>query len=151
MGTDDYVRPIYPEDDMDIVGDYLMCRFYPDFTQTRLDMGLPYPIPEEKRQAFNDELFRRITPEEQERFHEREKGGRTTTLGLWMFATDAREPLKEVMMRYVILLNRAKSRVVAFRRVLSTCDGYGPLERYSSPMIPLRVATMLHKSTIVSS
>ena len=105
MGTDDYVRPIYPEDDMDIVGDYLMCRFYPDFTQMRLDMGLPYPIPEEKRQAFNDELFRRITPEEQEIFHKREKGGRTTTLGLWMFATDAREPLKEVMMRYVILLN----------------------------------------------
>ena len=102
MGTDDYVRPIYPEDDMGIIGDYLMCRFYPDFTQTRLEMGLPYPIPEESRPAFIQELSRRIPPEEQEKVQEKEKGGRSTTLGLWMFATDAREPLKEVMMRYVV-------------------------------------------------
>ncbi|KAI0764038.1 hypothetical protein BD413DRAFT_200113 [Trametes elegans] len=97
MGTDDYVRPIYPEDDMEIMGDYLMCRFYPDFTKTRLDMGLPYPIPPEHRAAFDRELFTRISPEEQEK--EREKKGRSIILGLWMFATDAREPLKEVMMR----------------------------------------------------
>lgn len=101
MGTDDYVRPIYPEDDMEIIGDYLMCRFYPDFTKTRLEMGLPYPIPQERRVAFDAEVLNRLPPEEREKVQSKEKKGRSTTLGLWMFATDAREPLKEVMMRYV--------------------------------------------------
>ncbi|PIL27329.1 transporter [Ganoderma sinense ZZ0214-1] len=99
MGTDDYVRPIYPEDDMEIIGDYLMCRFYPDFTKTRLEMGLPYPIPQERRAAFDMEVINRLPPEEREKDQSKEKKGRSTTLGLWMFATDAREPLKEVMMR----------------------------------------------------
>ncbi|KAH9855636.1 hypothetical protein C2E23DRAFT_814135 [Lenzites betulinus] len=97
MGTDDYVRPIYPEDDMEVMGDYLMCQFYPDFTKTRLEMGLPYPIPEEHSAAFDHELSRRIPPEE--RSKSKKKKGRSVILGLWMFATDAREPLKEVMMR----------------------------------------------------
>ncbi|KAI0634970.1 hypothetical protein C8Q77DRAFT_665876 [Trametes polyzona] len=97
MGTDDYVRPIYPEDDMEIIGEYLMCRFYPDFTKTRLDMGLPYPIPPEHRAAFDHELSRRAPSDEQTQ--NKEKKGRSITLGLWMFATDAREPLKQVMMR----------------------------------------------------
>lgn len=101
MGTDDYVRPIYPEDDMEIIGDYLMCRFYPDFTKTRLEIGLPYPIPSEHRAAFDTEVLNRLPPEEREKDQGKEKKGRSTTLGLWMFATDAREPLKEVMMRYV--------------------------------------------------
>ncbi|KAI1798409.1 hypothetical protein LXA43DRAFT_876456 [Ganoderma leucocontextum] len=99
MGTDDYVRPIYPEDDMEIIGDYLMCRFYPDFTKTRLEMGLPYPIPQEHRVAFDMEVLKRLPHEEQEKDQSKEKKGRSTTLGLWMFTTDAREPLKEVMMR----------------------------------------------------
>ncbi|KAI0353390.1 hypothetical protein OH77DRAFT_1427449 [Trametes cingulata] len=97
MGTDDYVRPIYPEDDMEIIGDYLMYRFYPDYTRTRLELGLPYPIPPEHRATFDTELSRRIPAEEQGK--EKEKKGRSIILGLWMFATDAREPLKEVMMR----------------------------------------------------
>ncbi|KAL1938846.1 hypothetical protein VTO73DRAFT_11226 [Trametes versicolor] len=96
-GTDDYIRPIYPEDDMEIMGDYLMCRFYPDLTKTRLEMGLPFPIPPEHRAAFDHELSRRIPPEEQAK--PREKKGTSIILGLWMFPTDAREPLKEVMMR----------------------------------------------------
>lgn len=101
MGTEDYVRPIYPEDDMEIIGDYLMCRLYLDYTKTRLDMGLPYPIPPEAREAFNAELTKRIPPEERDKDKDKEKRGRSTTLGLWMYPTDAREPLKEVMMRYV--------------------------------------------------
>ena len=107
MGTDDYVRPIYPEDDMEIMGDYLMYRFYPDFTKTRLEMGLPYPIPQEHSSAFERELSRRAPPDEKDKEPEKkdkekkEKKGRSIILGLWMFPTDAREPLKEVMMRYV--------------------------------------------------
>ncbi|KAI0658977.1 hypothetical protein C8Q70DRAFT_988192 [Cubamyces menziesii] len=105
MGTDDYVRPIYPEDDMEIMGDYLMYRFYPDFTKTRLEMGLPYPIPQEHSSAFERELSRRAPPDEKDKEPEKkdkekkEKKGRSIILGLWMFPTDAREPLKEVMMR----------------------------------------------------
>ncbi|CDO75638.1 hypothetical protein BN946_scf184840.g21 [Trametes cinnabarina] len=97
MGTDDFIRPIYPEDDMEIMGDYLMYRCYPDFTKTRLEMGLSYPIPPEHRAAFDEELHRRIAPEEREK--DRPKKGRSIILGLWMYSTDAREPLKEVMMR----------------------------------------------------
>ncbi|KAI0674120.1 hypothetical protein C8Q78DRAFT_1143324 [Trametes maxima] len=112
MGTDDFVRPIYPEDDMEIMGDYLMYRFYPDFTKTRLEMGLPYPVPPEHRAAFDHELYRRIPPEE--RGKDREKKGRSIILGLWMFATDAREPLKEVMMRYVFFTWRVAAFVVDY-------------------------------------
>ncbi|KAI0718368.1 hypothetical protein C8T65DRAFT_638748 [Cerioporus squamosus] len=99
MGTEDYIRPIYPEDDMEILSEYLMVRFYPDYTQLRLEMNLPYPIPDEAKPAFSAELQKRIPPEYQERDLNKEKRGRSITLGLWMFATDAREPLKYVMMR----------------------------------------------------
>ncbi|RDX40805.1 hypothetical protein OH76DRAFT_1459386 [Lentinus brumalis] len=99
MGTEDYFRPIYPEDDMEILGEYLMVRFYPDYTQLRLEMNLPYPIPDEAKLAFSAELQKRLPAEYQERDLNKEKRGRSITLGLWMFATDAREPLKYVMMR----------------------------------------------------
>ncbi|RPD65242.1 hypothetical protein L227DRAFT_649397 [Lentinus tigrinus ALCF2SS1-6] len=99
MGTEDYIRPIYPEDDMEISGEYLMVRFYPDYTQLRLEMGLPYPIPEETKPAFNAELQNRIPPEYKEIDLDKEKRGRSIILGLWMFATDTREPLKYAMMR----------------------------------------------------
>ncbi|KAI0746542.1 hypothetical protein C8Q80DRAFT_1105254 [Daedaleopsis nitida] len=99
MGAEDYVRSIYPEDDMDIKQGYLMYRFYPDYTQTRLDMGLPYPIPEQSREAFHAELTRRMAPELREKDKDKEKRGKATTVGLWMSQTDSREPMKEVMMR----------------------------------------------------
>ncbi|KAI0819491.1 hypothetical protein BC628DRAFT_1402415 [Trametes gibbosa] len=103
MGTDDYIRPIYPEDDMEVTGDYLMCNFHPDYTKTRLEMGLPYPIPEEHYAAFEHELSKRIPPGETQgeppKSKERKKGGRSVVLGLWMYSTDAREPLKDVMVR----------------------------------------------------
>ena len=105
MGTDDYIRPIHPEDDMEIMGDYVMYRFYPDYTETRLEMGLPHPIPPERLAAFEQRLFRRISevdPSLLESSASKEKKGRAVTVGLWMFATDAREPLKDVMMRYVV-------------------------------------------------
>ncbi|KAH9941281.1 uncharacterized protein BXZ73DRAFT_98498 [Epithele typhae] len=99
QGAEDFVRPIYPEDDMEVMGNYLMVRFYSDYTATRLAMGLPHPIPEESRDAFKKELALRVPPGYRDSVFEKEKGGRGITLGLWMFATDAREPLKDVMMR----------------------------------------------------
>ncbi|KAH9940681.1 hypothetical protein B0H21DRAFT_780296 [Amylocystis lapponica] len=113
MGTDDYIRPIHPEDDMEIVGDYVMYRFYPEFTQKRVQLGLPYPIPEARRAMFDHEMALAGF----EASHA-EKKGRSVTVGLWMFATDAREPLKDVMMRLHSYIKQNKAYPNEFR--------YGP-------------------------
>lgn len=100
MGTEDYIRPIYPEDDMDIVGQYVMYRFYPDFTRKRLELRLPYPIPDEYRAIFDEAHDRSVEDPQASAGKIKEKKGKSTTIGLWMFATDSREPLTAVMMRY---------------------------------------------------
>ena len=79
MGMDDYIQRMYPEDDMNILGDYLMYKCYPDYTALRL--GLP--------------LDRGTDPELATNKHK----GKAITVGLWMFATDSREPMKDVLMR----------------------------------------------------
>lgn len=106
MGTDDYIRPIHPEDDVGTLGDYLMYRYYPKFTEIRITMGLPYPIPPEHRGALDAALLSQMTPEEisasraeSAASSSKEWKGTSVTIGLWMFATDAREPLKDVMRR----------------------------------------------------
>ncbi|CCM05360.1 uncharacterized protein FIBRA_07574 [Fibroporia radiculosa] len=119
MGTDDYIRPIHPEDDMDVLGDYLMYRYYPKFTQTRIAMGIPYPIPAEQRSALNAELLRQMTPEEvaaSRTSSTKEWRGTSITIGLWMFATDSREPLKDPRLHSYI--KQGKSYPEEFR--------YGP-------------------------
>ena len=83
MGMDDYIQRMYPEDDMHILGDYLMYKCYPDFTALRL--GMP--------------LDRDIDPELASDKHK----GKAITVGLWMFATDSREPMKDVLMRLDLL------------------------------------------------
>ena len=79
MGMDDYIQRMYPEDDMNILGEYLMYKCYPDYTAKRL--GLP--------------LDRDTDPELATDKHK----GKAITVGLWMFATDSREPMKDVLMR----------------------------------------------------
>lgn len=64
---------------MNISGDYLMYKCYPDYTALRL--GLP--------------LDRDVDPELATDKHK----GRAITVGLWMFDTDSREPMKVVLMR----------------------------------------------------
>lgn len=82
MGMDDYIQRMYPEDDMNILGDYLMYKCYPDYTALRL--GMPFD--------------RDIDPELPTNKHK----GKAITVGLWMFATDSREPMKGVMMRLIL-------------------------------------------------
>ena len=82
MGMDDYIQRMYPEDDMNILGDYLMYKCYPDYTGLRL--GLPM------------DNHRGIDPDLKNDKHK----GRSITVGLWMFATESREPMKDVMMRF---------------------------------------------------
>lgn len=83
MGMDDYIQRMYPEDDMSVMGDYLMYKCYPDYTALRL--GMP--------------LDRDTDPELVTNKHK----GKAITVGLWTFATDSREPMKDVLMRLDLL------------------------------------------------
>ncbi|PCH45116.1 hypothetical protein WOLCODRAFT_139389 [Wolfiporia cocos MD-104 SS10] len=135
MGTDDYIRPIHPEDDMDVMGDYLMYRYYPKFTELRIAMGLPYPIPPEQRPALDAQLLRQMTPEEvalSRSGKSKEWRGTSVTIGLWMFATDSREPLKDVMMRLHSYIKQGNPYPEEFR--------YGP-GRPPPPNSHLRTAS----------
>ncbi|EED78637.1 predicted protein [Postia placenta Mad-698-R] len=135
MGTDDYVRQIHPEDDMDVMGEYLMWRFYPKWTQMRIAMGLPYPVPPEQRAILDAAVLRQMTPEEvamSQQAQRKEWRGPSTTIGLWMFQTDAREPLKYVMMRLFSYIKNGKPYPEEFH--------YGP-GRLPPPNPHLRTAS----------
>lgn len=121
MGTDDYIRPIYPEDDMEIAGDIVMYRFYPDYTSRRVAMGLSHPIPTEHRPMFFQGLDG-VDPVEAMDPNSMKKGN-PVTVGLWMFSTDSREPLKDVMLRYV--LPSAHGIILRLRGPRTMSDGDG--------------------------
>lgn len=124
MGMEDYVQHMYPEDDLETHGDYLMYRSYPDFTAKRLAMAHPIPSDDSCRDTpdisiasrgglsgstksagrFSDAQGRApsqtdILTNWQHLLSKNREKGRSETVGLWMFATDAREPMKDVMMR----------------------------------------------------
>lgn len=99
VGMEDYSQRLYPEDSVGVHGSYLMMRHYPDFTARRLadarskipldgpatKFALEYAIPDPEKLLDADK-------------------GRSQTVGLWCFATDAREPMTDVVMRCVPLL-----------------------------------------------
>lgn len=104
MGTGDYIKRVYPEDDMEVFGKYLMYRYYPDFTEKRLAMNLPYPIPDQYRSAFDEEFATDSSePDNPDPTKKRKRQGNSITLGYWAFQQEAHEPLENVMMRYVSL------------------------------------------------
>ncbi|KZT22779.1 hypothetical protein NEOLEDRAFT_1243715 [Neolentinus lepideus HHB14362 ss-1] len=96
MGMEDYIQAMYPEDDMEKQGNFLLYRSYPDYTAKRL--GVPasslrttsedYSIPEEEREDRASLLGGMD-----------KKRGSCLTVGFWMHATDAREHLTDVMLR----------------------------------------------------
>ncbi|KAH8083305.1 hypothetical protein BXZ70DRAFT_958387 [Cristinia sonorae] len=93
MNSGDYNRRIYPEDELDSAGGYLMYRYFSEYTEKRLSMDLPYPLPSEHRPLF-DSLFTTDSEDDV-----REAKGIPIILGFWMFGADEREPLKDVMLR----------------------------------------------------
>ncbi|GJE86703.1 mRNA decapping enzyme 1 [Phanerochaete sordida] len=106
LGTGDYSRRIFPEDDIEILGNYLMYRYYSDFTQKRLAMNLPFPLPPQYRPMFDQEFARdHSLPNEPDQpsqpgQHDKGKKGTSVTLGIWQFPQDGRvESLKDVMTR----------------------------------------------------
>ncbi|PSR71394.1 hypothetical protein PHLCEN_2v12661 [Hermanssonia centrifuga] len=125
MGTGDYERRIYPEDDIEVLGDYLMYRYYPDYTKKRHEMKLSYPLPAQYRVIFDQEFAKDNSVPEQSQQQsaasedpKKEKKGNSVTLGLWMFPSDAREPLKDVMIRLHSYVKRGEHYPDHFR--------YGP-------------------------
>ncbi|KAH0834895.1 hypothetical protein J3R83DRAFT_10541 [Lanmaoa asiatica] len=97
VGMEDYIQRLYPEDSVGVHGSYLMMRHYPDFTAHRLAearSNLPLSIQDDPTTKFAPEFA--IT--DPEKLHDADKG-RSQTVGLWCFATDAREPMTDVVMR----------------------------------------------------
>ncbi|KAJ7154711.1 hypothetical protein C8R46DRAFT_1118172 [Mycena filopes] len=92
MGMDDYIQRLYPEDVTGIHGTYLMLRSYPDFTTRRITHACASY--DETPGKFSDAW---VVPN-LDKLLEGDKG-RAHTVGLWMFPTDAREPMIDVMMR----------------------------------------------------
>jgi hypothetical protein len=95
MGKDDYIQCLYPEDDIGAHGSYLMMRYYPDFTARRLAAARSTSQNRgDMLNKFSDVYF---IPAPETLLDK----GPSQTVGLWMFATDAREPMIDVMLRYI--------------------------------------------------
>lgn len=97
VGMDDYIQRLYPEDGIGAHGSYLMMRHYPDFTARRLAEAratLPLAKQEGPASKFAPEF---VVPN-LEQLQDAEKG-RSQTVGLWCFATDARESMQDVVLR----------------------------------------------------
>lgn len=97
MGMEDYIQHIYPEDDISAHGSYLIIRSYPDYMATRLagiqaKLELESGTPDKFADVYKIEGIEEL---------DAKRKGRSTIVGLWMFATDARESLIEVMRRSV--------------------------------------------------
>jgi hypothetical protein len=95
MGKDDYIQGLYPEDDIGAHGSYLMMRYYPDFTARRLAAARSSSEKASKTPHKFSDVYAIPAPET---LLEKDKGC-SQTVGLWMFATDAREPMIDVMLR----------------------------------------------------
>jgi hypothetical protein len=101
VGMDDYIQRLYPEDSVGVHGSYLMMRHYLDFTSRRLaETRSKLPL------SMQDGPATKFAPEfaiaDPEKLQDADKG-HSQTVGLWCFATDAREPMTDVLMRCVVL------------------------------------------------
>lgn len=111
MGMEDYVQRMYPEDDVGAHGSYLMLRSYPDFTANRIrtvQRRYGNPDPFSDAYSINPQITRQ----------DKESHGLAKTIGLWTFATDAREPMIDVMLRLDSYIKKNEPYPAEFR--------YGP-------------------------
>ncbi|KAJ7885120.1 hypothetical protein B0H14DRAFT_2699818, partial [Mycena olivaceomarginata] len=91
MGMDDYIQRLYPEDVSGPHGTYLMLRSYPAFATRRVSAVLASH--DEPPHKFADAwAFPELDNPDLDK-------GEGHTVGLWMFPTDAREPMIDVMVR----------------------------------------------------
>ncbi|KAK0213001.1 hypothetical protein DFS33DRAFT_1285814 [Desarmillaria ectypa] len=113
MAIDDYIQRIYPEDDMGLHGSYLMLQSYPEYTSERIARA-EEKHPLQPPDKFDDVYSLPVPPDSIT--HKSLSG--TKTVGLWMFPTDAREPLTVVMKRLHKYIKRNEPYPEEFR--------YGP-------------------------
>ncbi|KAJ7698704.1 hypothetical protein B0H17DRAFT_1328576 [Mycena rosella] len=129
MGMDDYIQRLYPEDVTGIHGTYLMLRSYPEFTNRRL--GHVLSAHDEPPDKFADAY---AIPD-LDKLLDGDKG-RAHTVGLWMFPTDAREPMIDVMMRLHSYIKRNVPYPEQFRYGPNRPPPPNPHLRTTSPSPP---------------
>ena len=95
MGMDDYVQPLYPEDEVVHSGNYLIIRSYQDFLNERL-ARIKVSHPGKEFDKFADVY---AIPNIDE--IDSKSKGRSSIVGLWMHTDDSRESLIEVMRKCV--------------------------------------------------
>ncbi|KDQ33634.1 hypothetical protein PLEOSDRAFT_152720 [Pleurotus ostreatus PC15] len=96
QGTDDYNQRLYPEDNISTSGSYLMMRSYPSWSARRTESII------KSSEAAGSKVPDKFSPvwfiPDVEKYKEADKAP-GITIGLWMFATDSREPMMDVMVR----------------------------------------------------
>ncbi|KAG6905824.1 hypothetical protein DXG01_000530 [Tephrocybe rancida] len=130
MGMDDHIQRLYPEDNIGAHKNYLIIRSYPEYTDRRLAVvrashniatldkySNAYAIPNINTLSVNEK-------------------GEAKTIGLWMFATDSREPLIDIFTRLHSYIKRNQPYPQEFR--------YGP-DR-PPPSIPASVTPATNRS-----
>lgn len=100
VGMEDYNQRLYPEDGVGAHGNYLMLRHYPDFTARRIADARAMLHPS-MQEGPSSKFAPELAIADLEKLHDVDKG-RSQTVGLWCLATDARESMTDVMLRYAI-------------------------------------------------
>ncbi|KAF5383213.1 hypothetical protein D9615_004955 [Tricholomella constricta] len=131
MGMDDHIQRLYPEDNIGAHGSYLIIRSYPEYTDRRLAAT---------RSAQSNGITNKFSDiyaiPNVDKLTAAEKG-ESKTIGLWMFATDAREPLIDVFTRLHSYIKKNQPYPQEFR--------YGP-DR-PPPSIPGSTAAIANASS----
>ena len=97
VGMDDYIQRLYPEDSMQAHESYLMMRSYPNFTSHRLSIARA-SLPPQRAEGTLSKFAPEFAISDPEKLLDSEKGT-SQTVSLWCFATDARDPMQDVMIR----------------------------------------------------
>ncbi|KAG6855874.1 hypothetical protein H0H87_009828 [Tephrocybe sp. NHM501043] len=112
MGSEDHIQRLYPEDNIGAHGSYLIIRSYPEYTDRRL-AGINASYDPETLNKFSNAY----SIPNVEALSANQKG-EATTIGLWMFTTDSREPLFDIFTRLHSYIKRNQPYPQEFR--------YGP-------------------------
>jgi hypothetical protein len=96
----DYIQRLYPEDSMQAHESYLMMRSYPTFTARRLALANASLSPQ-RAEGSASKFAPEFAIPDPEKLLDGDKGP-SQTVSLWCFATDARDPMQDVMIRRVV-------------------------------------------------
>ncbi|KAF7318241.1 hypothetical protein HMN09_00332600 [Mycena chlorophos] len=132
MGMEDYVQRLYPEDITGPLGTYLMLRSYPEYTTRRMSKIHSHLGGHDLTDKFSSMYF----PSDLETADK----GPPRTVCLWMFPTDAREPMLEVMNRLQGYVKRNEPYPDQYRYGPGRPPPPNPHLRTTSPSPPLQHA-----------